>query len=1104
VLSHATRYWILTGLGVTLVLAIWLGWRSKGNLWNLTLWYVLVVLAVLVGYTRYSVAYRVPDRRIGQIENGRYIEREPLRDTSRLIVRVDADVEEAVGFRFAGELVARQAVLDYDENPLLDEAGRWVFNEHRMPIKSATVDIPAHTPAGATFRVDQPFSRIDDVLWDVGDADLPLTVFRLSNHIGSFVRPARGQSDVTVLGRIAQDPNVYDFKSVLTVEPAYIQYPAGGPYYRVEGGDIQVTVHPNLENFTRLAQTEAYGADIVIRGELTVARGPSVEGGFDARRFMQNHNIYAVMRPYARPREPSPVSLLAPTGQPQRSGNPLVAFSLGLRDRMLGIFKATMPYPQSAFLGGVTLGLRYGLHGVMFPGEGPGWMQRFGLAPSEAQIVSDFRASGVNHVLAVSGLHVTILTVMFVAIFSLIKFPRQVFVPVVIGVLVIFAIITGARPSTLRAVIMNSLFLLTWAYLDKGLRSSVLTGVPIAAALILVHNPLVVVDPSFTLSFGAILSLALLTGPIYAQLCRLRGNCFASVILCTVLTTLFAAIRWALVTTAQFWIPWSMFWGLVFWVARACDRTGIGIDSRFRFTRIPESIGTFMAAQIAIQIGMMIPLSAYYFNQWPFGGMYANLIAIPLIGVVVQLGVLAGLLGLIPGLGPLLALFLNAANWLAASLFLWLAYVFARVFPHPFVPRPSGYALLFYYGVLALLVWPDPVQRYGSRLLGKLGVSWKGPKRWIPYGIAMVGFLLLLVRGGTPWRSDSSDPLEVTVLPVGYGSAIHVQSPGGAHYLIDSGFVEYERGRRNEAMRTILPTFSHQRIGKLDMFIASSPRPERAGGLSYILMHQRIKSLILPFERSEITSIDRENHSHPRADDIFSVWAGDPQWPQRPSVLERLHKREGTWFNRWASWNLMATPVEEPTVLVEEEHDGGIFRIEVVSVLPEQGPWYTRSMQVRILYGAFSMLLPGAMELEAQRDFAMSADPAHIRANILVAPYQAAAPFPPTVQGNVQRMRSVLQDSTGVLLAAVEPEDIILEFGNPRPVLGREGRDALDRFGVTRRFYIDYGVRVWSTDRDQAIYITSDGATYQIDTQAQRNRTQGGLDETVSDVAIGL
>ena len=87
------------------------------------------------------------------------------------------------------------------------------------------------------------------------------------------------------------------------------------------------------------------------------------------------------------------------------------------------------------------------------------------------------------------------------------------YVPLIILALVVFAIITGARPSSLRAVIMNSLFLLTWAYLDQSLRSSALLGVPVAAFLILLQNPLVIVDPSFTLSFGAILSLALLTGP---------------------------------------------------------------------------------------------------------------------------------------------------------------------------------------------------------------------------------------------------------------------------------------------------------------------------------------------------------------------------------------------------------------------------------------------------------------------------------------------------------------------------------------------------------------------------------------------------------------
>ena len=64
----------------------------------------------------------------------------------------------------------------------------------------------------------------------------------------------------------------------------------------------------------------------------------------------------------------------------------------------------------------------------------------------------------------------------------------------------------------------------------------------------------------------------------------------------------------------------------------------------------------FLSAQLAIQFGMMLPLSAWFFGQFPIAGVFVNLLAIPAIGILVQLGMLTGLVGLIPVVGNVLAM----------------------------------------------------------------------------------------------------------------------------------------------------------------------------------------------------------------------------------------------------------------------------------------------------------------------------------------------------------------------------------------------------------------------------------------------------------------
>ncbi len=1117
-------------LGATACLLAWAMWQGaeRPQPWMQWIWPLLALGAVLLGYTRYTSANTVPDMVVGEIritaDAREWRQTVPLTDTSRLRLVKEVEMDRDLQFRVVGELDARLAVQDDDGRHLMDADGRWKFRKARMPITSEVVTLSADDPVGTEYAVVQPFSRVTGIEWLETPTTAALRVYRMSNHIGSFVRPMRGQSPVTVLGRITSDPRVYDYQTVLMVTPAFIQFPANGPFYKVEGGDIQVTLNPRMEGYSQFAQTSAYGADVQIRGELTVARAESNPGGFNARQFMQNYNIYGLMRPFQPRGEPPPMTMIIPEGSESvRAGHPLVSFSLGLRDRILLLFKSTMPYPQSAFLGGVTLGLRYGLQGAQFPGEHDrgAWASRVGLGPSEAQIVADFRYSGVNHVLAVSGLHVTILTVMFVAIFSLLKFPKQVFVPFVIFALVVFAIITGARPSTLRAVIMNSLFLMTWGYLDKGLLSSVLIGVPVAAFLILLHNPLVVVDPSFTLSFGAILSLALITMPTHEILSTLRSNRFLVVLIFVGATTAIGIVHWALITTPLFIFPWLAFAVVVFQVAKRLEQQGWKLSDRFAFSGLPEGVSTFVAAQVAIQVGMMIPLSAYYFVRWPFAGAYANLIAIPLIGVVVQLGAIGGLLGLIPIVGPYITLLLNAANWIFASFFLWLAHVASLIFPYPFARRPRVIEIVVYYLFIAAFIWHKPLWKWIKGVCAKR--QWNAPSAPAMFAVALAA-IATVPLWVTPPRDTRPDGMHMTFFEVGYGSAILVESPGGQRILIDTGFVEHERGRRNQAERTILPYFSHAAIRRLDGLIVTSPLPERAAGAATLLEHMRINTLVLPPMMAGVEpgmTFDEfiglfgpASHvaaAYPieRLEGMYHEWLGHPRWSQRAALVPAMQTRGPHLANRLSGRHMVTRAVGPSDVLFEEMVEDVPFRIEVLS--PDPRPFTqhvieNHGLALRVVHGDVAVLIPGHLHYEGQYRLAHAWHEDQLRAQVLVVPHLGSAN--PTRQDRPARshIERALNQYSAPLMDRAQTEWAIFQFGEPRGVLGEAGPTARNIADLTRQFYrARLGTdRVLSTDQDLAIMLHSDGRSVHMDTQSQRNRARGGEDDAVSDLSIGL
>lgn len=133
-----------------------------------------------------------------------------------------------------------------------------------------------------------------------------------------------------------------------------------------------------------------------------------------------------------------------------------------------------------------------------------------------------FRRGGVSHLLALSGLHISMMFMIldvFLKIFQLKKNPRTVLV--LLGI-VSYLFITGCSPSTLRAV---SMLLVLYASYHIGHDYDGFTTLCIIAFLILMFSPGSVYDLSFLLSFVAtagILIFIPVVGEIYKSITKDR------------------------------------------------------------------------------------------------------------------------------------------------------------------------------------------------------------------------------------------------------------------------------------------------------------------------------------------------------------------------------------------------------------------------------------------------------------------------------------------------------------------------------------------------------------------------------------------------------
>lgn len=117
----------------------------------------------------------------------------------------------------------------------------------------------------------------------------------------------------------------------------------------------------------------------------------------------------------------------------------------------------------------------------------------------------NFRNSGLSHVLAVSGLHLTMITMLLGMLLR--KAPRIIKIPILALVVIGFAFVTGLPASVVRAATMLLILYigdLIYAEADG------LTSLSAAVLLLFAFNPNCIYDTGFVLSFSASLGIILL------------------------------------------------------------------------------------------------------------------------------------------------------------------------------------------------------------------------------------------------------------------------------------------------------------------------------------------------------------------------------------------------------------------------------------------------------------------------------------------------------------------------------------------------------------------------------------------------------------------
>ena len=369
------------------------------------------------------------------------------------------------------------------------------------------------------------------------------------------------------------------------------------------------------------------------------------------------------------------------------------------------------------------------------------------------EIKESFRSTGLAHALVISGLHVGLITAFFFTGFKLCRLPDRWSCGATILVLVIYALVTELQAPVVRASLMAGVILCGRMLCRSG---DIYNSLGLAALLILIAFPTSLLSLSFQLSFGATLSIVGLHGPL------------------------------------------------------------VGLFPK-TWRREDRWIGKWMISPLCVSLAAQLgtgPLIAFHFQQFAPISLVANLVVVPLLGLVVGLGLLAVLTGWCL---PLAATAFNACNCLVLELLIGTVEGFAAVPGASLVtPRP-GPGFLLWGALLALLAAQMP-QKVWARKAGL--------------------FVLLVGLNAAVW-SHAFRPrdLEVVFLDVGQGDAVFLRFPNGRTMVVDGGMrsAEFDNGAR-----VLLPFLRYRNVDRVDVVVASHPHNDHIGGLISLLEEMEV------------------------------------------------------------------------------------------------------------------------------------------------------------------------------------------------------------------------------------------------------------------------
>ena len=373
------------------------------------------------------------------------------------------------------------------------------------------------------------------------------------------------------------------------------------------------------------------------------------------------------------------------------------------------------------------------------------------------EVENDFKDSNLTHMLAVSGSHFTYIILAVGYVNKMIKRNRLGKIIVII-VIILFMNLTGNTASVARSGIMAIMMVIASLFYR---RADIWTSMSVAIIFQLISNPYIIFDVGLQLSYGGVIGIVLFNEKLTELFIKYFNK---------------------------------------------------------KETKIKQYIITAISVTLSANI-IIIPIMLLNFNTLSFSFIISNLLAGPLLGVIVILAFILLFASLL--LGSLLKPLFSVLN-LLINMLIKIAHICANLpFSKVYMPTPNILLVIIFYLCLAVKIYGYKKEKY----------------------INIILVIIIVFNFFFPILNSKVQDLEINFIDVGQGDSTLIRV-NDKSILIDGGGSAFE-SESDVGEMTLLPFLLDRGLISIDYVIVSHFDADHYKGLIYVIENLKINNVVI-------------------------------------------------------------------------------------------------------------------------------------------------------------------------------------------------------------------------------------------------------------------